>query len=70
MKRWLRKSLAILNSLEGVIHLIVALVSLWGIAATHTWDWRVLAAPLENAVFGAFSLWTGYVLGKDHHKIN
>jgi hypothetical protein len=67
MKKWLVKGLAILNTLEGIIHIGVALIGFWGIIDTGTWDWRVLAAPVENFIFGLFSILTGYILGAKHH---
>jgi hypothetical protein len=67
MKKWLVKGLAILNTLEGIIHIGVALIGFWGIIDTETWDWRVLAAPVENFIFGLFSILTGYILGTKHH---
>jgi hypothetical protein len=71
MKKFLIKFLALLNTAEGIIHLVVALIGFWGIFATNTWDWRVIMPPLENLIFGLFSIFTGIVLGQwghDHHK--
>lgn len=61
------KILAYLNSVEGVIHIIVSLIGFWGAFATGVFDIRVLAAPIENLVFGFFSIMTGIVLGKGFH---
>jgi hypothetical protein len=63
------KFLAVINTFEGIIHIIVAAIGLWGVIATGTWDWRLLAAPIENFVFGILSVATGIVLGKGilHH---
>jgi hypothetical protein len=73
MKKYLIKFIAILNTLEGVIHLVVALLGFWGVVATYTFDWRVLTPPIENLIFGLFSIYTGLILGKwghdhDDHK--
>lgn len=67
MKKWLVKGLAILNTLEGIIHIGVALIGFWGIIDTGTKDWRIWIPPLENFIFGLFSVLTGYVLGVGHH---
>jgi hypothetical protein len=65
----LGKMLAIFNATEGIIHLVVAIISIWGIIDQGVSDWRVWAAPIENLVFGLFSLLTGYILGKEYlHK--
>lgn len=61
------KSLALLNTMEGIIHLAVAFVSIWGLIDTRIYDIRIWAAPLENLFFGLISLLTGYVLGMKHH---
>lgn len=70
MKKWFIKGLAILNTLEGVIHIIVALIGFWGIIDTGTKDWRIWIPPLENFIFGLFSVLTGYVLGIGHHHVH
>lgn len=67
MKKWFIKGLALLNTLEGIIHIIVALIGFWGIIDTGFVDWRVVLPPLENFIFGLFSVLTGYVLGIEHH---
>ena len=66
MLYYLRKFLAVLNTAEGFIHIIVATIGIWGLVETQSWDWRLWVAPLENLVFGLFSLLTGYVLGMHH----
>lgn len=65
--RFLRKPLAILNTLEGLIHIAVAFVGFWGVFSTGEFDWRLLAAPTEHFIFGLFSILTGYILGHEHH---
>ena len=62
------KALAIINLAEGVIHLVVSIISFWGIYDTGAWDWRVCAAPATDMVLGACSLVTGVVLGKWQHS--
>jgi hypothetical protein len=61
--------LAVINAAEGIIHLVVAGVGLWGIIATGVWDWRLWSPVVENFVFGILSVATGIVLGKGilHH---
>jgi hypothetical protein len=63
------KFLAVINTFEGIIHIVVAAIGLWGIIDTWTWDWRLLAPVVENFVFGLLSVATGIVLGKGilHH---
>ncbi|AEO93319.1 gp48 [Bacillus phage G] len=63
----LKKILAILNTLEGIIHIVVALIGYWGIFAYMVFDWRIWATPTEHLFFGLFSILTGYILGKNHH---
>lgn len=59
--------MAILNTMEGIIHIGVAIIGFWGIIDTGIKDWRIWIPPLENFVFGLFSVLTGYVLGIEHH---
>ena len=56
--------LALLNAAEGVIHLVTAGVSFYGIYDLGIRDWRVMAAPTADSVLGIVSLVTGYVLNK------
>lgn len=65
--KWFIKGLAVFNLYEGIIHLVIAVIGLWGCWATGTWDWRVLAPVVENTLFGFFSVFTGIVLGKGFH---
>lgn len=66
---WLMASMAILNTLEGIIHLVVALIGGWGAIDTKVIDIRVWLPIFENFVLGVFSLLTGWCLGMkhDHH---
>ncbi|AJA41443.1 hypothetical protein AXJ14_gp124 [Geobacillus virus E3] len=70
MRKWLIKGLALLNALEGIIHIIVAIIGFWGIVDTGMNDWRILIPPLENFIFGLFSVLTGYILGAGHRHIH
>ena len=64
---WLMASMAMLNAVEGIIHLIVALIGSWGSIDTHVVDVRVWLPIVENFVLGIFSLLTGWALGINHH---
>jgi hypothetical protein len=67
MKKFLFRLLSWFNLGEGIIHFLVAMISLWGIAETKAWDLRVLAAPITDLILGIVSLVTGIVLGKWNH---
>ena len=58
------RSVAVLNTVEGVIHLIVAGVGFWGCYDLRIFDFRVLLPNIENFIFGLFSILTGFVLAK------
>ena len=64
---WLLKSMAMLNTVEGIVHLIVALIGIWGVFATGVFDFRLLLPIIENLILGLFSLITGWALGMVHH---
>ena len=64
---WLMASMAVLNTVEGIIHLVVAVIGTWGVTATGVFDIRILLPIIENFVLGAFSLLTGWALGIKHH---
>jgi len=66
---WIMASMAVLNALEGVIHLIVALIGTWGAIDISVYDFRIWLPIIENFVLGAFSLLTGWALqlGHNHH---
>ncbi len=59
---FIKKFLALLNTAEGSIHIIVATVGMWGIFSTGIYDWRIVSPPAINFVLGLFSLLTGFVL--------
>lgn len=61
------KSLAVLNTAEGIIHLVVAGIGAWGLIATSTYDIRTWIPIYENFAFGVFSILTGWALGASHH---
>jgi hypothetical protein len=63
------KSMAWLNTAEGIIHLVVAVVGAWGLIDTSTFDVRAWTPVFENFVFGIFSVLVGWALGigHDHH---
>lgn len=68
MMNFFKKFLALFNTMEGIIHLVVAAIAFWGIFAGQVWDWRVWTAPTENLIFGLFSILTGYILGTHGHN--
>ena len=53
---------AFFNSVEGVIHLIVAGIGFWGCIDLRVFDFRILLPNIENFVFGIFSLATGIIM--------
>jgi hypothetical protein len=59
-------SIAILNTIEGIVHLVVASIGVWGMVDTSTYDIRVWLPAIENFIFGIFSILTGYALGVKH----
>ncbi|QOV08317.1 hypothetical protein Kirov_118 [Bacillus phage Kirov] len=65
--KYIMKSLSWLNTLEGVIHLIVAGIGAWGLIDISAYDIRAWTPVVENFVFGIFSILTGWALGIDHH---
>ena len=60
------KCLAVLNMLEGIIHIVCSLISFWGIYAIGVWDWRVATSPTTDIFLGVLSIVTAIVLGKWH----
>lgn len=66
---WLMASMAMLNAVEGIVHLIVAVIGSWGAIDTSVTDIRVWLPIIENFVLGLFSLLTSWALGMshDHH---
>lgn len=65
--KWILKSMAVLNTLEGVIHLVVAVIGIWGIVATGVSDFRIMLPVIENIILGGLSLLTGWALGLKHN---
>ena len=52
----------LINLAEGIIHLVVSVISFWGIYDTNAWDWRVMTAPTTDLLLGCTSLLTSYFL--------
>lgn len=63
---WLMASMAMLNAVEGIVHLVVAVIGTWGAVDTNVVDFRVWLPIVENFVLGLFSLLTGWALGIKH----
>ena len=55
---------AIFNSIEGIVHIIVASIGMWGCIDLGIYDFRILLPNIENYVFGIFSLLTGIIMVK------
>jgi len=55
---------AILNSIEGVVHIIVATIGTWGCIDLGIYDFRIMLPNIENYIFGIFSLLTGIIMVK------
>jgi hypothetical protein len=64
---WIMKWMAVLNGIEGFVHLVVAVIGTWGIIDTGVYDARIWLPVIENFVLGAFSLLTAWALGFVHH---
>ena len=62
MINFFRKTLSLMNTMEGFIHIIIAAIGFWGVFALMVFDWRVTSGPSMNLLLGLFSLFTGYVL--------
>ena len=59
-----------INLFEGIIHLVVAGISFWGIYDVGILDWRIMTAPTTDFFLGLASLFTSYILNGldfDHH---
>jgi hypothetical protein len=70
MTRLFFRLLAFLNLSEGIIHLVTAGVSFWGMYSLGVWDWRVATSPVADSFLGIVSLVTGVVLGQCHKANN
>ena len=68
MKMLFIKALAVLNLSEGVIHIVTASISFWGMFSLGMWDWRVAASPLADSALGVVSLVTGVALEAWHAR--
>ncbi len=62
LKTFIVKLLVFINLAEGLIHLVVSMISLWGIWDIGIWDWRILTAPAVDLFLGLASLFTSYIL--------
>jgi hypothetical protein len=60
--KWIMRSLALINTAEGIIHLIVSAIGAWGLIATNTYDVRAWLPVYENFLFGFLSIVTGWAL--------
>lgn len=68
--KFFMKSLSLLNTAEGIIHLIVSFIGIWGIIELGDSNAGVWTPIIENFVFGVFSILTGWALnemGHSHH---
>lgn len=63
---WLMASMATLNAIEGIVHLVVAGIGTWGMFAERVMDIRIWLPIVENIILGGFSLLTGWALGIKH----
>ena len=63
-KQLIFQAVAILNTVEGIIHLIVASIGFWGCFDLKVFDFRVLLPNIENFIFGIFSILTGVIMSK------
>lgn len=64
LKIFFIRAVAVLNTFEGVVHLIVACIGFWGCWDLNVFDIRVLLPNIENTIFGVFSILTGFVIAK------
>lgn len=62
MKKLFIKFMALLNWIEGIVHLIISGIGLWGCIMLKVFDVRIMAPIIENLIFGVFSVLTGIVL--------
>jgi hypothetical protein len=67
LKKFIIRLLMFLNLGEGIIHLAVSIISLWGIYELAAWDWRILTAPVVDFFLGLVSLVTSYFLKEYSH---
>jgi hypothetical protein len=67
LKQFIIKILALINLAEGIIHLVVSMISFWGIYDNNIWDWRVMAAPTTDFFLGLTSLLTWFFLKEYVH---
>lgn len=63
-KKIILRFVAVLNTVEGIVHLIVAGIGFWGCFDLKVFDFRILLPNIENFIFGLFSILTGFVIAK------
>ena len=68
MNRLLMKLLAVLNLGEGVIHLVTAAISFWGMLSLGVWDWRLATSPTADLALGLVSLVTAAAISQWHAR--
>ena len=66
MKKMLIKVLTVVNAVEGVVHIVGAVISFYGMYDTGIWDWRIATSPTFDFFLGFASIITAIVLGKLH----
>jgi len=54
--------MGLLNWIEGIVHLVISCIGLWGCVMLKVFDVRIMAPIVENFIFGVFSVLTGIVL--------
>lgn len=66
-KLWFIGALALINTWEGITHLVSSGIGFWGMWETDTWAWQLIFTTSESLVFGLLSVLTGVILGKGMH---
>ena len=67
IKSLFAKFLAYFNSFEGVSHLIIASLGLWGMFKADAFVWQLFVAVGSDFIFGFLSIATGIYMIK--HKV-
>lgn len=62
IRRWFQESIALLNWIEGITHIVVSGIGFWGCISIRVFDIRVMTPIVENLIFGVFSIVTGIVM--------
>lgn len=66
--KFIIRSLALLNTVEGIVHIIVSIIGGWGLIDIHATDFRAWLPVVENFVFGLLSIVTGWALETSSHN--